>query len=64
MPGLPQSHNGYRSDAESWGRVIREILLYRKPKIWGAVLPTVQDEANYVAWAARWAFHWAAKCPS
>ncbi len=52
---------GFRSDAEGCGRIVLEILLRRKPKVWRNVLLTVEDEADYVAWLSRWAFHWAAK---
>ena len=55
------NRTGYRSDAEGCGRIAVEIILQRKPKTWRGVFASLEDEARYVAWVARWAFHWAAK---
>ena len=53
--------DGYRQDAEAFGRLVVEIVTRRKPKIWRAVLTTPDEEARYVYWAARWAAHWAGR---
>lgn len=47
--------------AESWGQAVKEIALRHRPKLWNQVLDTSQIEGEFVAWAARWAFHWAAR---
>ncbi len=53
--------NGYKQDAEAWGRVVAEIVTGRKPKVWRGVFRSLDEELTYIAWAARWAFHWANK---
>lgn len=53
--------SGYRSDAEAFGRVIREILSRSKPRIWKHLPVGSPEESRYVHWAATWAAHWAIK---
>lgn len=52
---------GFRADAVAWGRTVREILEHEKPRVWSHLPVGSPEEAEYIAWAARWAFHWAAK---
>ena len=47
--------SGYQRDAEAAGRTVAEILTGRRPRIWDHL---GDDEGAFVAWLARWAFHW------
>jgi len=45
--------------AQACGKLIIEILERKKPKIWNGLFRNLEDEASYIYWLARWAFHWA-----
>lgn len=58
---LGRPSNPYQLDAEAWGKQCVEIITRRKFKLWSQVFTSTDEESAYVAWAARWAFHWAAR---